>query len=78
MGNGCQFKEEDIGVCGIAVLDNFSWGISVILILNCYIAVFFITGGFGVLHTCILHGIKNYPQVLQRFLSLFLIPMGKG
>ena len=30
----------DIGVCGIAVLDNFSCGISVILILNCGIAVF--------------------------------------
>ena len=41
MGNGCQFKEGDIGVCGIAVLDNFSWGISVILISKlCNIAVF--------------------------------------
>ena len=32
--------EGDIGVCGIAVLDNFSCGISVILILNCGIVVF--------------------------------------
>ena len=32
--------EGDIGVCGIAVLNNFSCGISVILILNCGIAVF--------------------------------------
>ena len=32
--------EGDIGVCGIAVLDNFSCGILVILILNCGIAVF--------------------------------------
>ena len=32
--------EGDIGVCCIAVLDNFSCGISVILILNCGIAVF--------------------------------------
>ena len=31
--------EGDIGVCGIAVLDNFSCGILVILILNCGIAV---------------------------------------
>ena len=32
--------EGDIGVCGIAVLVNFSCSISVILILNCVIAVF--------------------------------------
>ena len=32
--------EGDIGVCGIAVLVNFSCGISVIFILNCVIAVF--------------------------------------
>jgi len=32
--------EEDIGVCGIAVLDNFSCGIVVILILKCGIVVF--------------------------------------
>ena len=30
----------DIGVCDVAVLANFSCGISVILILNCGIAVF--------------------------------------
>ena len=33
-------NEGDIGVCSIAVLVNFSCGISVILILNCVIAVF--------------------------------------
>ena len=33
-------SEGDIGVCGIAVLDNFSCGISVILILNCGIVIF--------------------------------------
>ena len=32
--------EGDIGVCGVAILVNFSCGISVILILNCVIAVF--------------------------------------
>ena len=32
--------EGDIGVCGIAVLDNLSCSILVILILNCSIAVF--------------------------------------
>ena len=32
--------EGDIGVCGIAVLVNFSCGVAVILILNCVIAVF--------------------------------------
>ena len=30
----------DIGLCGIVVLDNFSCGISGILILNCGVAVF--------------------------------------
>ena len=35
-----SLMEGDIGVCGIAVLVNFSYGISVILILNCVIAVF--------------------------------------
>ena len=40
-----MFREGDIGVCGIAVLVNFSWGISVILILNCVIAVFSKTCG---------------------------------
>ena len=37
--------EGDIGVCVIAVLVNFSCGISVILILNCIIAVFSKTCG---------------------------------
>jgi len=35
-----RYTEGDIGVCGIAVWVNFSCGISVILILNCVIAVF--------------------------------------
>ena len=35
-----SLKEGDIGVCGTAVLVNFLCGISVILILNCVIAVF--------------------------------------
>ena len=35
-----SLMEGDIGVCGIAVSVNFSYGISVILILNCVIAVF--------------------------------------
>ena len=39
------FIEGDIGVCGITVLVNFSRGISVILILNCVIAVFSKTCG---------------------------------
>ena len=42
-------KEGDIGVCGIAVLDNSSCGISVILILNCGIAVFSKSVGCGFL-----------------------------
>ena len=42
------YKEEgDIGVCGIAVLDNFSCDISVILFLNCGIAVFSKPAGYG-------------------------------
>ena len=42
--------EGDIGVCGIAVLDNFSCGISVILILNCGIAVFSKSAGCSFWH----------------------------
>ena len=41
--------EGDIGVCGIAVLDNFSCSIAVILILNCSIAVFSKSAGCGFL-----------------------------
>lgn len=40
--------EGDIGVYGIAVLVNFSYGISVILILNCVIAVFSESAGWGI------------------------------
>ena len=40
-------KEGDIGVCGIAVLNNFSCGISVILISKCGIAVFSEPAGCG-------------------------------
>ena len=41
-------EEGDIGVCGVAVLVNFSSGISVILILNCDIAVFSESAGWGI------------------------------
>ena len=48
---GCRlhwlYKEGDIGVCGIAVMANFSCGISVILIENCDIAIFSKPAGFG-------------------------------
>ena len=40
--------EGDIWVCGIAVLVNFLCGISVILILNCVIAVFSESAGWGI------------------------------
>ena len=43
------FKEGDIGVCGIAVLDHFSCDISGILISNCGIAVFSGPAGRGFL-----------------------------
>ena len=52
------FKEGDIGVCGIAVLDHFSRGISGNLITNCGIAVFSGLAGCGFFS--ILGGIKNY------------------
>jgi len=39
--------EGDIGVCGIAVMANFSCGISVILIEKCDIAIFSKPAGFG-------------------------------
>ena len=42
-------KEGDIGVCGIAVLDHFSCGISGFLISNCGIAVFSGPAGCGFL-----------------------------
>ena len=51
----CNVNEGEIGVCGIAVLDNFSCGILVMLILNC-----------SILQTCgmqffgILDGIKKF------------------
>ena len=44
-----QITEGDIGVCDIAVLNNFSCGISVILILNCGIVVFSKPAGCGFL-----------------------------
>ena len=59
---------EDIGVCGIAVLDNFSCGISGILILNC-----------GILYACgmrffsILDSIKNCPSSPPTFSEPFLV-----
>ena len=52
------YNEGDIGVCGIAVLDHFSCGISGFLISNCDIAVFSGPAGYGFLST--LGDIKNY------------------
>ena len=63
--------ERDIGVCGIAVLDNFSCVISVILILNCGITVFSKSVECDVLD--ILDGIKKLSfkssNVFQAFSS---------
>jgi len=50
-------KERDIGVCGIAVLDHFSCGISGKSIPNCGIAVFSGPAGCGF---SILGGITDY------------------
>ena len=51
-----NFIEGDIGVCVIAVLANFSCGISVILILNYGIAVFS----------------KTYPSLFNEYFLPFL------
>ena len=50
------------GEFGFAVLDNFSCGISVILILNCSIAVFSEPQDAVMQSFSILDSIKNYPQ----------------
>ena len=50
--------EGDIGVCGIAVLDHFSCGISGFLVSNCGIAVF--SGPAGCGFFSIIGGIKTY------------------
>lgn len=42
-----MLQEGDSGVCGIAVFDNFSCGILVIIISNCGIAVFSEPAGCG-------------------------------
>ena len=59
---GERYKEGEIGVCGIAVLANFSCCISVILISNCGIAVF---SGICVFFTfwSTIAGIKTYPSL---------------
>ena len=50
---GVKLQEGDIGVCGIAVLANFSCSITVILILNCGIAVFSKTCGMCFLYVLV-------------------------
>ena len=59
--------EWDIGVCGIAVLDHFSSGISGILIQNCGIADLRDAVVFS-----ILGGVKNYHLSPATFFELFL------
>jgi len=59
--------EGDIGVCGIAVLDHFSCGISGILIPNCGIAVFSGPAGCGFL--VFWAGLEIIFKVLLRFPS---------
>ena len=58
-------KEGDIGVCSITVLDNFSCGISVNLILKCGIAVFSKPAGCNFLEFWMV--LKIILLVLQRF-----------
>ena len=65
--------EGDIGVCGIAMLDNFSCGISVILFLNCGIAVFSKPAGYVFLG--ILGGIKNSPSSPPTFSEPLQFPI---
>ena len=68
--------EGDIGVCGIALLDNFSCGISVILISNRGIYC-------GILQTCrmwffnILDDIKNYRPSPSTFSEPFQVSLWK-
>jgi len=69
-----RLNEGDIGVCGIAVLDNFSCGISVILFSKCGIAVFSEPAGYGFLAFRTV--LKIILQVLRRFPSLFQFPIG--
>ena len=68
-----NYKETDIGVCGIAVLDNFSCGISVNSISKCGIAVFSEPAGCGFLAFWTV--LKIILLVLQRFPSLFRFPV---
>ena len=67
-----NFSEGDIGVCGIAVLDHFSCGISGILISNCGIAVFSGAAGCGFLAFWAV--LKTIDKVLLRFPSFFYPP----
>ena len=62
--------EGDIGVCGIAVLVNFSCSILVILILNCSITVFSKPAGCVFL-TLMIVGIKMCPSLFPTIYSCF-------
>ena len=65
-----------IGVCGIAVLDNFSCNISVIILISKLgITVFSEPAGCGFLTLWTIP--KIILQFLQRFLSLFQFPIEK-
>ena len=73
-----RITEGEIGVCGIAVLDNFSCGISVILISKCGIMVFFEPVGCGFFLT-FWTVFEIILQVFQHFPSLSQFPIiGKG
>jgi len=65
--------EGDIGVCGIAVLDHFSCGITGILIPNCGVAVFSGPAGCGFL--AFLAVFKIIVKVLLRFPSFVYFPI---
>ena len=65
--------EGDIGVCGIAVLDHFSCGISGILIPNCGVAVF--SGPAGCGFSAFWAVLKIIVQVLLRFPSFLYLPI---
>ena len=65
-----RIQEGDIGVCGIAVSDHFSCGISGILISNCGIAVLSGPAGCGFLAFSI-----HFGSNLLRFPSFFYLPI---
>ena len=63
--------EGDIGDCGIAVLDNFSCGISVIVILIAVLRYCGILQTSGMRFCGILDGIKNSPSSPPTFSEPF-------